>query len=91
MKTLELGTGIVSGTIEAKDLVNPSEELELFLDNLPTIPCGEGGCHACDAAFKACTMTRVPEVLGDPEEWEADTYPALPEILWEELGGEGGF
>lgn len=80
------------------DLENPSEELELFLDNLPTVRCGEGGCFSCDEAYR-CTVNEVATggagVRYDRDttaEWNSgDTFPGLPEIAWEELGGEGGF
>ncbi len=78
------------------ELDNPAEELELFLDNLPTVRCGEGGCYSCDAAYQ-CTVNEV--ATGDAgvrydrdstPEWDSgDTFPGIPELLWDELGGEG--
>lgn len=57
-----------------------------FLDELPTRPCGEGGCAECDAAFHASCDPLIPgvsSVLGGNmvlklETWEEDTTPATP-------------
>ncbi len=69
---------------------DPISELETFMEDLPTIRCGERGCDSCDAAFRRCMDTRVTHDRDSTPGWdEGDTYPALPELLWDELGGEG--
>lgn len=78
--------------------IDPLEELEMFLDNVPTVRCGEGGCDSCDAAYRCSVGLNDVGVRYDHDTtpdssapaWDSgDTYPAIPELLWDELGGEG--
>jgi hypothetical protein len=73
---------------------NGFDPLENFMDEEPTIRCGEGGCNRCDAAFHASCDPILPVSSGVPEpvdEWEGDTEPDYASLFLEisELGGEG--
>lgn len=76
-------------------------ELEDFYDELPTLQCGEGGCHNCNAAFVLACAPIVPGRTKEEREaaWAEDTKPDFSPafldgydddfILDPELGGEG--
>jgi hypothetical protein len=60
---------------------DPLAELELFMDDLPTVRCGEGGCDSCDKAFRSCIDSGV--------KYTRDTTPVqatLDSPDWDELG-----
>lgn len=77
------------------------DDLEEFLDELPTNPCGEGGCGPCDLAFhRSCDpILSYPYKPSDgvpKAEFEAEERTELDirttfsdEMEYQELGGEG--
>lgn len=79
------------------------ESLDDFLDEIPTNPCGEGGCRDCDMAYHmACdpilylskhpiTDASVHVDFAEEEDTNLDITPVpfFEEQEYHELGGEG--
>lgn len=77
---------------------DPVQELADFMDELPTLRCGEGGCSSCSAAHKWSCAPIVPGPERDMRAaaWEEKTEPRVPPnfdddyLFVDDVGGESG-
>lgn len=78
--------------------MDETDELVEFMDELPTIQCGEGGCRSCSAAFHWTCRPKpnTVETKVAAEAWDEKTEPQVRlDVLgfdddYVDLGGEGG-
>lgn len=75
---------------------------EKWMDDAPTLRCGEGGCDSCASAFRRSCEPILPAQIPEPEisdgipefYWEPDTELDIrssfaDDYLEYDLGGEG--